>query len=107
MDISFSTLKTCEIINEYDGKRLGRIIDIVFDDEAGYVLGLVVPGIKKGIFRKSEDIFIPLSNIIKMGRDVILVKLEPNANTKPLFSANKNSEDVYNYFVYPEKGKRI
>ena len=47
MEINFSFLRTKEIINIYDGKRLGRIIDVTFDKESGKVLGFIVPGIKK------------------------------------------------------------
>ena len=80
MDISLSELKEKEIINVFDGKKLGHIIDILFDIENGLVRGIVVPGEKK-FFKKSEDIFIPLELIKKIGEDVILVKLtgqEPN-----------------------------
>lgn len=73
MEISFSLLRSKEIINVFDGKRLGRAVDIVFDKETAKVLGVIVPGEKK-IFRKSDDIFIPIELIKKIGDDVILVK---------------------------------
>ena len=76
MDITFNTLRSKEIVNIYDGRRLGRIIDVSFDNSTGRVLGFVVPGIKK-VFKKSEDIFIPLDLVKKIGDDVILVKLSP------------------------------
>ena len=75
MDISFAELKEKEIVNVFDGKKLGRIIDILFDIESGMVRGIVVPGEKK-FFKKSEDIFIPLERMKKIGNDVILVKLQ-------------------------------
>ena len=74
MDIAFTDLKEKEIINVADGKKLGHIIDFLFDIENGQVKGVVVPGQRK-IFRKTEDIFIPLEQIRKIGGDVILVKL--------------------------------
>ena len=77
MEISLAELKEKEIINIFDGKKLGRIIDILFDVENGLVRGIVVPGERK-IFKKSEDIFIPLEKLRKIGDDVILVKLEIN-----------------------------
>ena len=76
MEITFNILRSKEIVNIYDGKRLGRIIDVAFDKQTGKVLGFVLPGIKK-VFKKSEDIFIPLDLIKKIGDDVILVKLSP------------------------------
>lgn len=75
MEISLADLKEKEIINVSDGRKLGRIIDILFDIESGLIRGIVVPGEKK-IFKKAEDIFIPLEKLKKIGDDVILVKLQ-------------------------------
>ena len=75
MDISFGELKNKEIINILDGRRLGHIIDILFENSTGTVMGIVVPGEKK-LFRKNEDVFIPLELIRKIGDDVILVRLD-------------------------------
>ena len=76
MEITFTNLRSKEVVNIYDGKRLGRIIDITFEKQTGKVLGVIVPGIKK-VFKKAEDIFIPLDLVKKIGEDVILVKLAP------------------------------
>ena len=75
MEVSFSELKEKEIVNVYDGKKLGRIIDILFDNSTGVVKGVMVPGEKK-LFRKSEDIFVPLEKLKKIGDDVILISLQ-------------------------------
>ena len=50
MEVSFSELKEKEIINVLDGKKLGRIIDILFDNASGVVRGVIIPGEKK-LFR--------------------------------------------------------
>lgn len=75
MDISYNELKSKEIINLADGKKLGHVIDVIFDSVNGKVRGIVVPGEKK-FFRKSEDIFIPLEKVRKIGDDVILIRYE-------------------------------
>lgn len=75
MDISFNDLKIKEVVNLYDGKRLGHIIDMVFDSMSCKVLGVVVPAEKK-LFQKKDDIFISVEKIKKVGDDVILVKLD-------------------------------
>lgn len=75
MEVSFLDLKEREVINVYDGKKLGRIIDVVFNNRNGAVRGIVVPGDKK-IFRKAEDIFIPIEKIKRIGNDVILVGIQ-------------------------------
>lgn len=77
METTFCELKGKEVINIVDGKRLGRIIDLVFETNCGKVLGLVVPCYNKSwnIFKASEDIFIPFGNVCKIGDDVILVQI--------------------------------
>ena len=84
METTFCELRGKEVINVSDGKRLGRIIDIVFETNCGKILGLVVPCYNKSwnIFKTSEDIFIPYRNVCKIGDDVILVNIcVPNRQT--------------------------
>lgn len=77
METSFCELRTKEVINVIDGKRLGNIVDLIFCPDTGKIKGLVVPAYKKGfsLFRTCEDIFIPYQNVCKIGDDVILVQL--------------------------------
>src|SRR5574344_983728 len=82
METSFCELKGKEVINVTDGKRLGRIIDLVFDTACGKILGFVVPSYNKSwnIFKSNDDIFIPYYSVCKIGDDAILVKIcVPNA----------------------------
>lgn len=81
MEISFADLKDKEVINIFDGKKLGHVIDITFEGTTGQVLGIVLPGIKK-FMHKTEDIFVPISNLKKIGEDVLLVRLSPDGETK-------------------------
>lgn len=102
MDIAFTDLKEKEIINITDGRKLGRIIDFLFDVENGQVKGIVVPA-KRKIFRKNEDIFIPLDKIRRIGGDVILVKLclqEPsdNFNISRIENSFKSKYNLKNYY---------
>ncbi len=106
MDISFTDLKEREIVNVYDGKKLGRVIDILFDSTSGSVRGIIVPGDKK-LFHKSDDIFVPLDRLKKIGDDVILVSLqtrssmtyyEPRGQKTPVREMNNN----YDRYVYRE-----
>ena len=82
MELSFCELRAKEVVNMCDGKRLGNIIDMTFCSKTGVVTGIVVP-YGKGLFsilKSNQDIFIPYSKIIKIGRDVILVELTPSTN---------------------------
>lgn len=87
MDIAFTDLKEKEIINVTDGKKLGRIIDFLFDIETGQIKGIIVPGERK-IFKRNEDIFVPLEKIRRIGGDVILVKLKVQ-NSDAVFGSKK------------------
>lgn len=72
MEVSFLDLKSREVVNVYDGRKLGRIIDVVFENESGQILGIVVPGDKR-IFRRCEDVFIPIEKVKKLDSEVVLV----------------------------------
>ena len=80
METSFSELRTKEVINTADGRRLGKVCDLVFCYPENRVLGIVVPGGRGFGFWKSEQ-FIDMKNIIKCGDDVILVNF--NMPPKP------------------------
>ena len=80
-DMTFSELRSKEIINSVDGRRLGRAVDIVFDICAGTFKGIIAPYNKKTWSCKGQDVFIPLRCVQKVGEDVILVDL--NCELKP------------------------
>lgn len=74
MEMSFSELRTKEVINVADGRKLGRVCDMVFCYPENRILGFVVPG-QRGFGAKRTDFFIELKNIVKIGDDVILVNV--------------------------------
>ncbi|MBP3619029.1 MAG: YlmC/YmxH family sporulation protein [Clostridia bacterium] len=80
METSFLELRCKEVVNVVDGRRLGHIVDIVFNLENGCVLGVVVPGEKSfwNVFKGGMELFIPLSQIVKVGEDAVLVELFAN-----------------------------
>ena len=73
MELSFSELRTKEVINTQDGKKLGKVCDLVFCYPDNKVIGIVVPS-GRGMFKKDE-VFISMKNIVRIGEDVILVNL--------------------------------
>ena len=77
MESSFLELRCKEVINIVDGKKLGHIIDIVFELATGQICGLVVPGNKSfwASFKGGGEIFVPYAQIVKIGDDTILVEL--------------------------------
>ena len=96
-EVTFCELRCKEIINVIDGKRLGRIIDLVFDLKCGRILGLVAPGWRRFFgFRPREDIYIPWRNVCKIGDDVILVELRPVAVPEPQVATKGSGVRRYN-----------
>jgi len=89
MDISYNELKSKEIINLADGKKLGHVVDVLFDSINGRVSGIVVPG-EKRIFRRTDEIFIPLEKVRKIGDDVVLIRFE----MQPQYSQNQYGQVI-------------
>ena len=81
MESSFLELRCKEVVNVVDGRRLGHIVDIVFDLATARILGLVVPGEKSfwNVFKNGNQLFIPYSCVCKIGDDTILVELHSSA----------------------------
>lgn len=74
MELTFSQLRTKEVVNTQDGRKLGKVCDIVFCYPENRWLGIVAPngktfGVKRG------GLFIDLRHIVKIGDDVILVNI--------------------------------
>lgn len=70
-----SDLQNKDIISTISGENLGRIIDVEISDE-GHIKNIYVE--QKKIFRKyfnESDLTFKYSDIVKIGTDVILVKL--------------------------------
>ena len=74
-DLSYCELRSKEVVNATDGKRMGRIVDLTFSSENGVVTGIIVPLSKRTVFSKNQELFIPWRCVCKIGEDVILVNL--------------------------------
>lgn len=75
--MSLSELKAKDVINVCDGSRLGRVMDIEFDEQSGEVTALVVPGsfdLLALLRGERKGLAIPWSQICCIGDDVILVR---------------------------------
>lgn len=74
MEFLYSQLKKMDVVSVSDGKNLGRVCDLAFYFPEGTIKGFYVTGSKGFKFTKS-DVFIPMCNVVKIGEDVVLVKL--------------------------------
>lgn len=77
--MKISDLQAKDVINIVDGKKLGNVSDIELDLRQGKIDAIVVPQLQRmfGFFGSpGTDIIIPWRNIVKIGQDVVLVRLE-------------------------------
>lgn len=76
--LKISEFQTKDVINMIDGKKLGTVSDLEIDLQQGRVDAIVCPGPGKffGLFSSGQDIVIPWRNIVKIGADVILVRID-------------------------------
>jgi YlmC/YmxH family sporulation protein len=75
--IKISDLRTREVINVADGRRLGAIADIDLDLNEGRVTAFIMPGGARGfsLFRRREEVVVPWDKVVVIGKDVILVNV--------------------------------
>ncbi|MFD3258514.1 YlmC/YmxH family sporulation protein [Paenibacillus lentus] len=76
--MKISDFQAKDVINVVDGKRLGHISDLELDLRQGTIEAIVVPVNSKfmGLFGGGSDLIIPWKNIVKIGSDVVLVKMD-------------------------------
>lgn len=91
-ELSYCELRRREVINGSDGRRMGHIIDLVFSVESGKIKGVILPYGKRGIFSKSQDLFVPWSCVQRIGEDVILVEICDLSSGMPTCVASNKTE---------------
>ncbi|HHX94486.1 MAG TPA: YlmC/YmxH family sporulation protein [Clostridia bacterium] len=76
--IRISDLRSLEVINIEDGRRLGVIRDIELDTVEGKVKAIVLPGSPRlfGFLGRRDDLVVKWERIKKIGVDVILVDID-------------------------------
>lgn len=100
--MKISDFQTKDVINIVDGKRLGQISDLELDLRKGVIDAVIVPGYTRfmGLFGGGTDLVIPWRNIVKIGADVVLVKLE-----EPRSSQGQEDRELM-YLERPERSER-
>lgn len=91
--VKISDFQTKEVVNILDGKRLGQISDLEIDLRHGRIEAIVIPGPGKflGFFSSGNDYVVPWRNIVKIGKDVVLVRLEETMRVE----SRHQSDDEY------------
>lgn len=98
--MKISDFQTKDVINVVDGKRLGHISDLELDLRQGTIEAIVVPINSKfmGLFGGGSDLIIPWKNIVKIGSDVVLVKMD---------SLAESGEPLNETTVYIDRNGRV
>lgn len=76
--MSLSEMKTKDVVNVCNGKRMGKVMDIEFCVESGKITALVVPGafdLRTLVRGEKRGIVIPWHQICCFGNDIILVQV--------------------------------
>ncbi|MFD3448056.1 YlmC/YmxH family sporulation protein [Microbacteriaceae bacterium 4G12] len=76
--IRISEFQMKDVVNVSDGKRLGNISDIDIDINTGKIQAVIISksGKMLGFLRKEEEVVVLWKNIVKIGEDVILVRVQ-------------------------------
>jgi YlmC/YmxH family sporulation protein len=76
----FSELEGKEIINLYDGGRLGTIgeSDMIIDPESGEIESIIIPGRSNflNLWTDRQEMVVPWKTLKKVGSEVIIVDLD-------------------------------
>jgi len=93
--VKISEFQTKDVVNVLDGKKLGTVRDLELDLLQGRVESLIIPAQGKilGLFGGGTEYIIPWKNIVKIGIDVILVKVEAAT-----YRTNNNLNEDYDAF---------
>jgi len=77
----FTELMGKEIINLYDGSRLGSFADadLILDAEEGKVAAIILPprGGWLSLFGSRQELVIPWEAVNKVGGEVVVVNVDP------------------------------
>ncbi|REE92970.1 YlmC/YmxH family sporulation protein [Paenibacillus taihuensis] len=78
MSMKISDFQTKDVINIVDGRKLGQVSDLELDLRQGRIDSIVVPNYSRffGLFGGGTDVIIPWRNIVKIGTDVVLVRID-------------------------------
>lgn len=76
--MKISELQSKDVVNVANGRKLGRIYDLELDLRRGRIQSLIIPSEARlfGWISNGQEWVIPWYQIVKIGSDVILVRLD-------------------------------
>lgn len=80
--MKLTELMSKDIINDEDGAKLGKIIDLELDTTTGKIQNVIINQRFRlnNLFSNKEAAFIPYNKILKIGNDVIIVDYPKKIN---------------------------
>lgn len=72
---SLNAMRNMEVIDILTGSKMGYISDFKIDCSTNKIVSLILPGEIKSWFSKDDNIEVMWNDIVKIGSDVILVKV--------------------------------
>ncbi|WP_294371125.1 YlmC/YmxH family sporulation protein [uncultured Clostridium sp.] len=72
---SLNAMRNMEVIDILTGSKMGYISDFKIDCSTNKIVSLILPGEIKSWFSKDDNIEVKWNDIVKIGSDVILVKV--------------------------------
>lgn len=99
--MKISDFQSKDVVNIVDGKKLGQISDLELDLRQGRIESIVVPTHTRffGMFGGGTDVIIPWRNIIKIGMDVVLVKLDDAR----MYRGPEEGHNMHEYAPHPQQ----
>lgn len=94
--MKISDFQTKDVVNIVDGKKLGQVSDLELDLRQGRIDSIVVPNHGRffGFFGNASEVIIPWRNIVKIGMDVVLVKLDDSR----MYRAPEEAKDEGHFY---------
>ena len=88
-----SSLQDKDIINLKDGKKIGKIIDVIISDN-GNIISFIIQRTKFNIIPSSNEVEVRFDQIKTIGSDVILDNFESIKPTALLTSYPRSFTDI-------------
>ena len=79
---SLNAMRNMEVIDILTGSKIGYISDFKINCDTNKIISLILPGEIKSWFSKDDSIEVKWEDIVKIGTDVILVKVNQDLNEK-------------------------
>ncbi|MBN2908353.1 YlmC/YmxH family sporulation protein [Polycladomyces sp. WAk] len=95
--IKISELQAKDVVNVQDGQKLGQIHDVEIDLKMGQIKAIVVPAENRlfGLFSGGKEWVIPWRQIVKIGTDVILVRLHSTTSSYEYYDNHSSSQPPF------------